>query len=165
MDDDGTQPVFQRRLSRRDIDILLREQTLHMAAGNRDRGKALAGPFLPRRRLAIRGRSNSDTHQTRRAHIRPAERTVQFHLRRPAHPLVGLRKGRALSRKMHLRSLWHTKVAIALPARSALRAHGRQRESLRCLQESRLLVVYLLPGQIQRPHQAERSLLRRQHRA
>ena len=159
MDDDGPQPVLQRRFRRSRRHLPLHRKELHMAAEDSRRGPPLAGPLLLRPRLAVRSRRHSSQFQTRRADRQDSARPLQVRPRRLSHTLTRKRRGDKRTDRGHQAG----QRLIAenppdVPARTTLRSRRAQKRGLRCFQACRKLVGVIVSHEIQRPHKAKRSL-------
>ena len=160
---DGPLAVYERRLPRRRVHLLLHLAPLLLAAQHRRRGKAVAGTLLPGHGLALRGRDHHHPHQARRGHHQDQPPPLQPRLRRTAHQGERLCRRRALPRRGHQTQLRSPAHAPPVPLRPNLRARRRQCPRLRHVRQGSRLKLSLLPHQVQRPHPPERSLLRLRH--
>ena len=162
--DDGPQPVHERRLPRRQRHLLLHRPSLQLAARHRHRVKALAGTFLPRHGLAVRGRADSHPRQKRGAHQQNTAIPLRPRLGHAAHTPASVRRGRTLPRGRLAPRLGGAENASDLPAGTGLRARRRQGQGLQGLRTRRLRLFGSLPHEVQCPHTPERGLHRPRYR-
>ena len=93
----GQGTVLQRRLRRSRLDFLLHQPPLLVAPQDRHRGAAMAGAVVYLHGLALRSRSDTQPHQTRRAHRQFAQGPLQLRRGRLPHQEQSARSGRAIS--------------------------------------------------------------------
>ncbi len=126
MDDDGTEPVYERRLPRFRLNIFLYLETFFMASQHRHRGTPVGSTLLLRHGLAVRGRDNPHPHQTGTADNKKNTGTLLHRICRLFDEVERIREGNTHAPGRDKAFIRNPENTPQLPARPAIHADREQ---------------------------------------